>query len=501
MIFRNLRITLLLMSLMTVTVVNSQRLLTLQQALEQAMKTSPTMQASRLSLIKSEENLKAQRASLKSRFNLDVTPFKYSKTNTFDDNASRWALNEDMESSGRFSISQPILPTDATLVLSNNLRYSDNYKEGYFYNVEIQDFVPVNSSSQGFNNSLTLSLKQPLFTYNKTKQELQSLELAYENTSLDFALQELNVERSVTQAFYQVYQSQMSLNTSREEYENRKKSYEIIKNKVEGGLVAKEELYQAELDLLTSESSLKDAEVSFENDKDKFKQMLGISLEEEIMVLADISILPVDVDLKEAINYGISKRMEIRQREISINESQFSLIRTNASNEFKGDISIDVGIFGEDEKLPRVFDEATNNQDFSINLTIPIWDWGEKKARLKAAQASLESSKNSLRDEEINIKLTIRQVYRSLQNNLLQIEISRKNLENAQLTYEINLEKYKNGDLTSMDLNLVQNQLTTKKNQLTNSIISYKLELLNMKIQSMYDFENNVSVTPNFKKN
>ncbi|TLX78315.1 TolC family protein [Labilibacter sediminis] len=467
----------------------AQRVMSLEQAIEQAMKTSPNIQQSRLSLTQNEERLKAQRAALKSNFSLNVTPLQYSHDRQFNNQLSKWYTIENYGSLGNFQVTQPILWTDGVLSLNNTFSYtnnnstSDNGLEGF----------------KGFSNNLTLKLDQPLFTYNRTKLELKELELNYENSALSYALQELNVENMVTQSFYKVYQTQMALNISREEFENRKQSYDIIKNKVDGGLVAKEELYQAELDMLSSEANMQDNQVTFENDKDNFKQMLGIDLEEEIMVLADISVLPVDVDLPRAISEGLSNRMEIRQREIEIQTGQFDLIKTNALNEFRGDLSLEVGVFGENEQLPNIYDDPTNNQKVQLGLTIPLWDWGEKKARLRASQAALEMNYNDLRDEEVGIKLTIRQVYRSLQNQLKQIEIARKNVDNAELTYEINLEKYKNGDLTSMDLNLVQNQLTQNKNALTNAIISYKLELLNMKIQSMYDFENNISITPQLK--
>ena len=47
-----------------------------------------------------------------------------------------------------------------------------------------------------------------------------------------------------------------------------------------------------------------------------------------------------------------------------------------------------------------------------------------------------------------------------------------------------------------MDLGRYQNQLSEKKINLINSLISYKIELLNMKIQSLWDFENNTSFVP-----
>lgn len=47
-----------------------------------------------------------------------------------------------------------------------------------------------------------------------------------------------------------------------------------------------------------------------------------------------------------------------------------------------------------------------------------------------------------------------------------------------------------------MELQQYQSQLTTAKQDYTNAIISYKLELLNLKIQTLWDFESNQSYLP-----
>jgi outer membrane protein len=87
-------------------------------------------------------------------------------------------------------------------------------------------------------------------------------------------------------------------------------------------------------------------------------------------------------------------------------------------------------------------------------------------------------------------------VVRSLKNLENQVVIQRKTVENAQLTYDINLERYRNGDLTSLDLGIYQNQLSDRKMALTNAIIDYKIELLNLKIQTLYDFEMEQPIIP-----
>lgn len=47
-----------------------------------------------------------------------------------------------------------------------------------------------------------------------------------------------------------------------------------------------------------------------------------------------------------------------------------------------------------------------------------------------------------------------------------------------------------------MDLDRSQEQLSQSQISYTNALISYKLELLNLKIQTLYDFEKKMSVTP-----
>jgi outer membrane protein TolC len=329
---------------------------------------------------------------------------------------------------------------------------------------------------------------------------LKELEFDHENAKLNYALEALNVEQQITQYFYQIYQKQMELITSREEWGNRKKSFEIISNKVEAGLTAKEEMLQAELDMMSSQSTVQNNEVELENIKDNFKQMIGLSLSEELMVIAEVSVLPVDIDLSMATNFALANRMEIRQRQIDIETGKFELIKTNASNEFKGNLNVSFGLFGENENIGDIYNNPTDNQDVKFSLEVPLFDWGEKKARMRAAEASLQTSEYNLQDEQKSIRLNIRRIDRSIKNTLIQIDIARKNEENAQLTYEINLEKYRNGDLTSMDLNLFQNQLTQKKNALTNALINYKLELLNMKLQTLYDFEMQRSIIDDVMK-
>ncbi len=480
---QKLAIALFLMAAATFAV-QAQEALTLERALSIAETGSPDLKLSLLNLERYQKNLEAQRAALKSRFSLQVNPVNYSKQRRFDNRVSEWYTNENFETSTLFTVAQPILITDGTISLTNEFGWSSNNSSSSF------------TESEVFFNNLYLNLNQPLFTYNTLKLQLKELELNFENARISYAMQYLNLERRVTEFFYNVYMAQMNLSIAKDELANTQKSYDIIKNKVEAGLAAKEEEYQAELNLASAKSTLQNSEVTFENAKDQLKLYLGMDLFEDIMILADVSVNPVPVDLDKAIENGLESRMELRQREIDVETSQFDLIRTKAQNEFRGDMNLRFGITGDNNELGNIYQNPTKSPSVGISFNIPIFDWGERKARIAAAEAAIESQELNLNEEKKQIVVDIRQVYRNILNQLNQIELAKQNERNAQLTYEINLERYENGDLTGMDLNLYQNQLSSQKVALSQALINYKIELLNLKIQSLYDFEKDEAIIP-----
>ena len=460
----------------------AQMKMTLDLALDIAMENSPEIRSTRLDLVRSQELLQAQQAALRSRFSLRLDPFGYTRDQTFNAFLSAWSTSESKTSSSTFTASQPIIQTDGTLFLINRFSWQDSYSS-------YQDI-----RNKAYTNDLYLRFTQPLFTYNRTRLETLELELDLEQTQLRFAIEKLNLERQVTQNFCNVYQNRMSLDIGLEELKNQENSYQITKSKQEAGLVALEELYQAELNLGTSKSTVQNRQVTLENSFDNFKQLIGLDLVDSVTVEADVEYKPVEVNLNKALEEGLKNRMELRQRKIGIENARFALIRTQAQNEFRGDVTLSYGVTGKDEQFTDMYDKPTNTQNFEISFDIPLWDWGEKKSRIKASEATIDQRELSLEDEKTAIVIGIRQVHRSLYNSAQQIELARQNVRNAELTYEINLERYINGDLTSMDLNLYQEQLSQRKMGLVNSLIDYRLALLDMKIQSLWDFERNKPV-------
>lgn len=464
----------------------AQIVLTMEQALEYSAEHNPDLKNSRMSMERYEQNLIAQKASLKSRFSLNLQPLSYSQSRQFDSRFSDWYTNRSLSSSGTFSISQPIIWTDATLSLNNSLSWQNN-----------ESTVGGNTNTnRAFSNSLYLSLNQPLFTYNRTKMNMRQIEMDYENARINYALQRLNVERNITSQFYSLFMSQQNLAISESELENAERNFNIIKDKVEADLTTKDEYYQAELNLAQSRSSLENQRVSLENAKDNFKQVLGIPLEEDIVVVCDIEAEPVIVDFDKALESAMTTRLELRQRQISREQQEMSMIQVKDNDSFNGSISLSLGIMGDSPEFNHIYDNPTNNPRVSVSFSVPLYDWGARKARIKAAEIGRQIFELSAEEELKSIEMNVRSTCRSLDNLVGQISIAEQSQRNAQLTYDLNEERYRNGELTGLQMNQFQNQLSNSKMSYTQAIINYKVQLLNIKVLTLYDFEKNEPVVP-----
>ena len=465
---------------------HAQEMLTIEKALDIAEENNPTLRSQKLSLERAQLLLEAQRASLKSRFSLNLNPVSYSKNRRFDNRLSQWYTNETFSTDGTFQVSQPILLTDGEISLINTFGWQDNQSV-------VEGFT---NRNKAFTNDLYLRLNQPIFTYNTRKMALKQIEFDYENAGISYALQRLRTEQSITRQFYSAYMAKNRLEVSREELENARMNFEIIKNKVDADLSAEEELYQAELNLATAQSSVEEAIVSLENAKDELKQTLGMSLNEDIDVVAEVIVNPVSVNLDQAVASGLESRMELRQREISIEQAEMEMIQVKARNEFKGDISMSVGIIGDNENVGNIYENPTQNPRVMLSFTVPIFDWGEKKKRVKAQKAAQTIAQLNYDDTRVDVELNIRQTWRTLENYRTQIDIAEKKVRNAQLTYDINLIRYRNNDLTGMQISQFQTQLSNSKISYWQTQINYKMELLNLKILSLYDFDKNMPIVP-----
>jgi len=461
----------------------AEQTLTLSQAIQIALNSSPTMQKSSYLRAISKQNLIAERASLKAKFSIELNPLSYTNTRRFDERFSNWYDYENISTEGILSVHQPIISTNTTISLSNRFGWQ-NVKS-------LNSGIPTLDKS--FINDLYLNLKQPLFSYNSQRLNLKESELNFEKAEIEYLLNYLELERTISILFYNLYLAQLSLEIAEKEFQNTSLSRNAIQDKVETGMAAKIELYQADLNLASAKSNYKNRLSALEQARINFKLFSGINLEDSVLVIAELeNIEEIPITTDEAIDMAYKKRLELSKRKIEIETEAFNLIKVKDINDFDASVTLSVGISGNDRKLNQIYNNHVKSPELGVSLNIPLYDWGERKARIKAQEYSLKIKNINLENEKKEIAAEIFRIYKNIENYKEQISIEVENERNAELAYEISLEKFKNGDLTGMDLNLYQTQLSNRKTAISRSRINYKLELLNLNIATLYKYDINI---------
>ena len=215
-----------------------------------------------------------------------------------------------------------------------------------------------------------------------------------------------------------------------------------------------------------------------------------------------------DIDLNKAIEEGCKNRFEIRENEIDLELQRINVMETDAQSEIRADLNAYYDLTGySDRTLPSdtgtgdLFDSSWSdlqrrpgNRGVTLTISIPVWDWGVNKSEVASARANQRRTELQTENEKITIINSIRDAVRQVRSAENRLGILKKRQDIAQRTYDISLERFNNGDITSQELANNNERLTSAKMAYLSAYITYKLAVEDLKRKTLWDFEQNRSL-------
>jgi len=464
--------------------------LDLQHSIEIAKEKSHRMLILNQVLAQAGFELKAATSRLKTHINLSLTMPDYTETiRQFEDSTGNTFYPvKQLRYNGSIMVSQP-LPTDGQLYLSTGLNNMLDYDKN--------ERLTRLDARMGFNQPLIA-----FYAYNSIRTEFRKAELNYELSYRSLKRAELDLIYETSQAFYNLVAASERKKIAGQVLERQQEAFDIAQNKYNAGLIREVEALQMEVDLGEANNDYNIAEVEFISQMNYFKQQLGLSLQDTVSVISDMSYNIVEVDEEMAVQHGLENRLELRENEIQIELSKLEIKRIKSEGMINGNISGYYDLIGTDQRtLPYAFSDAVGNSwgllrrntgNFGVALTIsvPIFDWGENKSMVKAAQSGLEVNKHTYDEEKINIEREIRNTARQLNSSLRRLQLLEKNVQLAEKSFNISRNRFVNGDIDSQSLALDRTRLNAAYQSRLDAYITYKLLLADIMRKTFYDFEN-----------
>ncbi len=483
-----------------------QLVLTLDKSIDIALDKSFSIKNLQQYVISAERNLWAARAGYNTRITSNFSMPQYDEGFKLIEQVEGNPVAKQFQSLqvlGRLDIIQPIpwMPFGGgdLIFRSEAFQLNDISPSQYLQNTKIK--------TNQFYTSLSLIINKPLFTINDVALELKQAKLNYTRQRKFFKRSELDLVYEVTNSFFRLYQLSELVKINKEKVERQKEIYQTTKNKFDAGLIAEVDAMQAEVDLIQYQNELKSSEGDLKRQEMAFKQLIGIPLDVEVRVVADLEVKKVDINIDEAMRMALKNRSEIVEKQIDIENQKINIKQIDARVSIKGSLTGYYRFAGySDRDLPwgtptsdliesswEVL-KKTPNRGVTFNLEVPIWDWGRNRAQVEAARAALKRYQLELDNLYITIKREVENAIRKVDEAYDRVKMLEKSRQVSEKAFEISYQRFANGEITSTELARATDQLNTAKMNYLAAYNEYRLALADLRRKTLYDFEKNKSL-------
>lgn len=461
--------------------------LTLCDVIHTAKRNSYDAMVARLNFMSQYWSYRSFRAELLPTVNLSGGLLQFNRSmveaRNFDDGRISYVENNSMSNSLSLSIDQNIVSLGGKLSVQSYLYRLDQFS----YDSKIYNSQPIR-----------FSYTQPLWAYNSLKWQKKTEPLKYESAKRAYLESMEGVAIQALSLFFSVLSAQSTYLQSVSTLKDRQYLFEIAKKRLDLGTIAKSELLQLELSLLNAQVDVNNQELALKSQKFRLFSYLRIFDYESIELVPPYSIPDMSISTDNVIKKALDNSTHTLQQQITRLESQKLVAQAKANRGIQMQLNSEIGFNRTANRFKDAYQNLKDNEIVGLTVSLPIFDWGVSKGRVKMAEADLEVTKTQLEQaHEAYIQ--------DLRNSVLQFNMQSSQCMNAlraqdiaEERYDITKRRFETGAVTVTDLNTAQQEAENARAQYIHQLQTFWSGYYNLRKATLYDWENKQDLTTDF---
>ncbi|MGN1210623.1 MAG: TolC family protein, partial [Candidatus Cryptobacteroides sp.] len=305
---------------------------------------------------------------------------------------------------------------------------------------------PVTFEGQRLNYGVSLSLLQPVTSGGRLLANIRKLE---SQQSVSASQEELVRAGICLQTELQYWNAVAMKEILRITEDNRNSVYslvETIRERVDAGMVQKQDLLMMQVRLNEAECQLVQARKNYENALMAFNSIIGVELDsrtevEDVVASFDAEEVLVSCDISSRPEHKIAQA----QVDIAVSEGRI------ADSKYKPQIYVGAeclyGAPGYDFRPDLDF-----NYGAFVKMSVPIVGWGKRRHEQRSSEYRTEMAENNLTKVSDEIELEISTSRKSLEMDNEQVILSEDSLEKAVENERMAIERYDEGKASVMEV-------------------------------------------------
>ncbi|MCX6331352.1 MAG: TolC family protein [Bacteroidetes bacterium] len=305
-------------------------------------------------------------------------------------------------------------------------------------------------------NTLTAGLTASVIIFNgyrimTTKDRLATIEKQSEQ---QLQTQLANTTATVMQQYYNIIRQQAYLKTIEKSIEASKQRLDIVETRQKIGVANQADYLQSNLDLNALIQGKQNQLLIIDQAKaDLLNTMVlptttSITIQEDIKVDSKISLAEVESKIKA--------NPILQSAEQLININQFIEKETKALMYPTLRASTGYNVTSSSSAAGFSLLNESYGPFLGLNLSIPLYGGGVAKHSLKTAKLNTNSARLQYKNAELDLSTELYKTYQSYQNNLQQIPTESDNFKMSQSLLELVMQKFQLGQATMVDVKQAQ---------------------------------------------
>ena len=351
---------------------------------------------------------------------------------------------------------------------------------GEFFGEDPGTYIPV-KFGQDYSADFGFSVSQQVFDgswivgVSSAELYLNLAKQANEKTEID-------IRNAVAQAYYTVLISERYRVVMLENLNNTTDLYEETKVYYENGFREQQDVDQLRLLQKNAENEVLRSERELKIAKTVLKYTMGYNMNQEIELTDDIDVFvspleketnTVDLDLVEHVDYRIA------QSNFEVSEKLYRLEKVAYLPKLDAFYSYSKTSYGNKANLLQ--EAWFPSSLIGFKASIPIFNSGNKRAKVQIARIKLDKAENDMRYAGITLQKDYLTASAEMETAREQFQNTRENLDLAQSILDKTHIKFNNGMISSAELSQQESQYITTWQQLVTATLSLLQADLNLK--------------------
>lgn len=463
-------------------ILGQSKKLKLSEAIKMAKKNSPEYKAVLNLSQGSYWRYRTYVAEFLPQFRLTATLPNYSNsiTRITNDEGQDIFVNQNQSRiDGQLSVDQRVAFTGGILSLNSEIQKIDRYGS-------------VESSNYSL-TPLSLNYYQNSLFFNPYKWDKKIEPLKYEESKREYIERMEEISLSSCRLYFGLLTAQMRLKNAVNNLSTQDTLLQIAKGRFEIGKIAENELLQMELGHLNSQNQVTTNTILLKKTSQDLARYLELPTEDIELEIPE-KLVEFEVSLETALNEAATNRksvIEFRRRRL---EAEKNLAQIKGSNRLEINVSANFGLNKRAEDYDALFQDYDRQQNVSVRLGIPIFDWGVSKSKVKMGEADLGLVETNIEQEQQAFEQEIFLHILNWSSKRDFLATSEKAKEIAVKRYEITKERYILGKITITDLNLAQQEKDKAEIEYLNSLEDFWIDYYTLRKLTLYDFINDEKI-------